>query len=410
MQLSKEQQVLLNLIAMSISDNPDSLILSNEDLTGVNFITVAKESIFQAVNIQAYSQAYRYKDCVTEPVLNKWEEYAVSLTMSNLNVLTQQNELVQILNESGYKYAIIKGTSSSTYYKNPSQRALGDVDFLIKREDKDAIEKLLVEKGYEKDAMAHSSHVIFKKPGAHLEMHFEIAGLPDNEYRDLIRKFVEPTVETAVEKELESSKFLSPISTYHGLIIILHTQHHMQADGLGLRHLCDFAVFVSKTHKEEFWQKDLLPLLKKIGLYKFLCVMVNACVNYLKIPKPDWVIDFVEPTAKDVMLDVFTGGNLGKKDNVRSRSGMLIAQKGRKKRGALATLAVSLHKAVLLKYPIVKKWWILYPFVYTYKAIQNVLRMIFGKRVSITQMAPEAKKRQNLYDKLEIYKTHTEDE
>ncbi len=406
MKISKEQQILLNLISLSINDQPNDLVLPKEELEGVSFVAVAKESIYQAVNMQAYSVASTYyKDCISGAVLNKWQEFAVNSTKSNLKVIKAQSDLVEILNEKGFKYAIIKGASASCYYNNPFDRILGDVDFLIDKKDRSKIEDLLVAKGYFKDPMAHISHVVFTKPNAHLEMHFEVAGLPENEHKSYVQNFVLPTVETAVKKSLDGNEFLSPTSLYHGVIILLHTQHHLLGEGLGLRHLCDLAVFVSKTYKEDFWVNDLLPFAKNIGLYKFLSVMVKTCVEYLKIPRPDWLEDFVEPSPEEIMLDVFSSGNMGKKDEVRARSGMLIAKKGNKKRGAIATLAISLHKAILLKYPFVKKWWILYPFVYLYKAVQNVIRIIFKKRTSITKMAPEAQKRQKLYDKLDVYKT-----
>ena len=47
MEISKEQKLLLNLIAMSLSDQPEKLKLSNEELSGVDFVKVAKESIYQ---------------------------------------------------------------------------------------------------------------------------------------------------------------------------------------------------------------------------------------------------------------------------------------------------------------------------------------------------------------------------
>ena len=406
MKLTKEQEVLLNLISLSISDNPSALVLSREELSDVNFVTVAKESIYQAVNMQAFSSAVsHYKEFISQPIINKWQEFAVNSTQSNLKVIKAQNDLVKILEGGGYSYAIIKGASASSYYNAPFERILGDVDFLIDKEKKEELENLLLSNGYQKDPMAHISHVVFTKPDAHLEMHFEVAGLPENEYKSYVQNFVLPTVESAVVNNVDGNKFLSPNHLYHGAIILLHTQHHMLNEGLGLRHLCDLAVFVSKTHKEDFWVKELLPFAKNIGLYKFLSVMVKTCVKYLKIPRPDWLEDFTEPSPEEIILDVFSSGNMGKKDEVRARSGMLIAKKGNKKRGAIATLAVSLHKAVILKYPFVKKWWILYPFIYLYKAIQNVFRMIFGKRTSISKMAPEAKKRQSLYDKLDVYKT-----
>lgn len=405
MEISKEQKLLLNLIAMSLSSEPEKLKLSTEELSGVDFVKVAKESIYQAVTVQAFNSAWAYKDVIPAPIFNKWQEFVVNAMQSNLKVIKAQDELVSLLDKNAFKYAIIKGTSASSYYSVPFDRKLGDVDFLINPTDQDEIEKLLIENGYQKDPMAHISHVVFKKPDAHLEMHFEVAGLPENEHKQTVRTFVSPTVETAENKTIEGSTFKAPTDLYHGAVILLHTQHHMLGEGLGLRHLCDLATFVQKTHDKPFWTEELIPFIKEIGLYKFLSVLVKTCVEYLKIEEPSWLENFETPTAEEVISDVMSSGNLGQKDEVRAKSGALLAKKGEKKRGAIATLAISLHKAVLLKYPIVKKVWILYPFVYIFKAVQNVLRMIFKKRTSITQMIPEAKKRQALYDELEVYKT-----
>ncbi len=405
MEISKEHKLLLNLIAMSVNDNPEELILSDEELSGVDFVKVAKESIYQAVTVQAFNSAYVYKNYIPQPVYNKWQEFAVGAITTNFKAVKAQEELVSLLENNGFEYAIIKGTSASSYYNAPFDRKLGDVDFLINPSDREGIERLLIENGYQKDSMAHISHVVFKKPNAHLEMHFEVAGLPENEHKQTVREFVSPTVETAENKTIEGSSFKAPLDLYHGVIILLHTQHHLLGEGLGLRHLCDLATFVERTHDQPFWAESLIPFTKKIGLYKFLSVMVKTCVKYLKISTPIWLEDFVAPTAEEIIKDVISSGNLGYKDEVKASSGALIAKKGNKKRGAISTLAISLHKAVLLKYPIVKKVWILYPFVYTFKAIQNVLRMIFGKRTSLTKMIPEAKKRQALYDKLDVYKT-----
>ena len=405
MELSKEQRVLLNLISISISNEPSKILLYEEDLLGVDFIKVAKESIYQAVTVQAFNAVSNYKKYFSTAIYNKWQEFAVGSISSNLKVLKAQNDLVEVMKESGFPYAIIKGTSASYYYKTPYERSLGDVDFLIDAGNREEIEKLLIEKGYVKDPMAHISHVIFTKPNAHLEMHFEVAGLPDNEHKKRVKEFLEPTVETAKVTDIDGNYFSTPKEIYHGVIILLHTQHHLLGEGLGLRHLCDLAVFVQKTKCEDFWPNDIIPLLKEIGLYKFLQVMVTACVNYLNIDRPSWLIDGYDDLASEVIGDVMQSGNMGKKDKVRANSGMLLAKKGKKKRGAISTLVISLHRAVLLKYPFVKKWWILYPFIYIYKAVQNVLRMIFGKRTSLNKMIPEAKKRQALYDKLDVYKT-----
>ncbi len=405
MQLSKEQRILLNLISISISENAENLILSKEELSCVDFVKVAKESILQAVTMQAFNAVSNYKRYFSQALYDKWQEFAVDFMRADLKSINAQNELVKILDENSFNYAIIKGTSASRYYKLPYERALGDVDFLIEGENAQAIEKVLIKNGYKKLPMPHSNHVVFTKPNAHLEMHFEVAGLPNNRHKKTIKDYISNTVKTAVKTDIDGNTFNAPLDAKHGIIILLHTQHHLLSEGLGLRHLCDLAVFVQKTHTQDFWVKEIIPLTKKIGLYKFLSAMVKTCVNYLKIDTPSWLEDGYDTLASEIISDVFLSGNLGRKDKVRANSGILLAKRGEKVRGAYTTLAISLHKAVLLKFPYVKKYWILYPFIYLFKAIQNLLRVIFGKRTSIKKMIHEAKKRQALYDKLEVYKT-----
>jgi hypothetical protein len=132
-------------------------------------------------------------------------------------------------------------------------------------------------------------------------------------------------------------------------------------DGLGLRHLCDWAAFVKATQNEAFWTEELLPLMKEIGIMKYASVATKLCATYLHIPCPAWAADADDTLCDGLLADVFLGGNFGRKNNERARSGSLIAKKGEKKRGPIAAMAVSLHRAILLKYPIVKKVWILYP-------------------------------------------------
>jgi hypothetical protein len=326
-----------------------------------------------------------------------------------VRVQQAQADMAELMREKGFGYIVIKGESSAAYYPNPELRALGDVDFLIDTSRQAEIENALMQAGYERDGMEHISHRIFRKVGAHLEMHYQVPGIPVGEKGDKVRAFLKDAVKCGECKQGGLAEFYAPCPKHHGLIILLHMQHHNLDDGLGLRHLCDWAAFVKATQNDTFWAEELLPLMKEIGIMKYASVATKLCATYLHIPCPTWAADADDALCDGLLADVFLGGNFGRKNNERARSGALIAKKGEKKRGPIATMAVSLHRAVLLKYPIVKKVWILYPFIYVWKVIKNLFQMMIGKKVSIGKMLPEAKKRQELYDKLEVFQ-ETEEE
>lgn len=407
--LTTEQKIVLNLAAMSVADNPTTLVLSEEELRGVNWAEVVDETIAQTIPLATYDVALPYKRYVPETEWLRWKNVSMGVLQSDFEVVSAQAELVELLNKKGLPYAIIKGTSAAAYYLEPERRALGDVDFLIDPDRQAEVENALVEAGYKKEGVPHISHVIFKKPNAHLEMHFQVAGIPNGELGVKVKEFLRPAVFSTVEREREFCTFHAPNDLYHGLIILLHMQHHNLNDGLGLRHLCDWAAYVERTQNESFWQEKLLPFLKEIGLYKYAAVVTKISATYLKISCPDWAKAEDEGLCAELLSDMFIGGNFGRKDNERARSGALIAQKGEKKRGPIATLAYSLHKSILLRYPIVKKVWILYPFLYAWKVIRNVFLMLIGKRVSIGKMKPQAEKRQRIYDKLQVFETNAEE-
>ena len=47
-------------------------------------------------------------------------------------------------------------------------------------------------------------------------------------------------MEKAEEVLFEGEKIRIPAPFHHGLILLLHTVHHMLGEGIGLRHLCDW--------------------------------------------------------------------------------------------------------------------------------------------------------------------------
>lgn len=394
-----EQRVLIELIAEEISGKSK---LCEADFKTADWDKVIKEANAQAVPLMAAEAVVKHKEYI--PNYKEWENLAA--IAHTLNVRTAFEE--QLLNNimGGRPFIVLKGMAAASYYPKPRERSLGDIDFLILPSQKQEIEELLSKNGYQNCNKYHVCHVAFKKGNAHLEMHFEIAGIPYGKAGETVRKFMTDAVKHSVTAEFDGWSFPAPQDIYHGLIILLHMQHHMLGEGLGLRHICDWACYLQKTAGKPFWS-ELLNLFEKIGILTYAKVISKICAMYFNIECPKWAESADEKLCKDVMGDVLTGGNFGRKDNTRAKSGMMISEHGKSgtSRSKLSNMFWTLHHSTPEVFPIVKKCPLLYPLLNIYRALLYLVKTFKGERPSLAKLVPEANNRKSIYDRLHLFET-----
>ncbi len=394
------QAALLQCITAAIRQEPAGTLPE-----GIDWKELIAESAKQAVSILAFDGACRYGNVLPEEAYNQWFALSTKSMMNGVRVMRAQQNLVQLMEGNGLSYFILKGAASAAYYPKPDARSFGDVDFLIDPAQRQTVEEKLVQAGYERWKQEHDCHVVYYKKGEHLEMHFEIAGIPYGRCGAKIRAFMAGAVQHYQECTFEGSTFRIPQPLYHGLILLLHMQHHMLGEGIGLRHLCDWGCFIAKTCTQPFWQETLLPFLQEIGLYTYARVMTRTCALYLHTPCPDWAGDVSPQLCNAVIQDIFTGGNFGRKDSRRSQSTVLVSQHGKTgtQHGALYNLICKMHSIVMSQYPILKKVPVLYPFFYFYRSVRFLWNQITGRRDPVLKLVPDARERRALYAQLHIF-------
>lgn len=403
-EITKEASVLLHLLRRNF--RPDTELLPHSVLETVDWQAVMQESAHQAVLISAFDAVAAYKKYIPAAVYQHWFQRASRGMMSNLRVNNAQRELISLLEAHGYPYVILKGESAASYYPRPELRHLGDVDFLIDPAQKEEIVTLLTTNEYEGGKHENRYHTEFHKDGAGLELHFDLPGMPNGASGERIHHFVKDILPLAATTDKSDGQANMPVPAHHGLVLLLHMQHHMVSEGLGLRHLCDWAVFVDRTGQQPFWQKKLLPLLKEIGLFRYASVMTVVASSALGTACPDWALA-EEEICNAVLHDILTGGNFGRKDALRSRSGLLIPKErnGGMEKGQLVRLWTTLHQTTATMYPIVRKFRVLYPVLDVYRVGVYCVRRLKGKRPSMVTLAPLARERRSVYEQLEIFET-----
>ena len=371
----------------------------------VDWQEVYQESVAQSVAALAFS--HLDKSILPEIVVNEWEEMTFQIMMSNMQVDADHAKLHQILLSAKIPYVILKGDASAAYYPDPMLRAMGDVDFLIDKQNIGNVDLLLRKNGFEPQPSNHECERAYHKGISVWELHWDVNGVPGGEVGKKIHEYLSDMIEKAEPASLTNGEYLSPTPFHHGLVMLLHVARHMITGGIGLRHLCDWAVFVEKLGDR--FPKMFEDKLKNIGLWRFAQLLTQLSVVDLKCPEQSWMGDLEHELLDALKDDLFAAGNFGHKDVNRADEAKFITS--RKKGGVNDD---SLWKqSILSANEIVRKHWkfadkvpIVYPVGWAFFGGRYAVRSLAGKRkkISVNELAKSAKARKEIYQQMRLYK------
>lgn len=110
---------------------------------------------------------------IPETVRFQWQRAALYQGAQFYRLLHAQDEMVELLEGHGFHPAILKEMAAAIYYPAPETRTMGDIDFILPREELEAGFSLLRENGYvlEVEENANNNHILLAKDVAHFELH-----------------------------------------------------------------------------------------------------------------------------------------------------------------------------------------------------------------------------------------------
>ena len=393
---SPEQKVLLQMIGHNLFDMPFSP--SRE----TDWRAVYRESRAQAVGILAF-QHYRELP-MDEDLAADINKFIKASTWRNVQCFQYHTYLHKLMTENGISYCVVKGAASASYYPDPLLRAMGDVDFYVHPEDIDRALAVFEAEGFTRDQVNHPCHIAMKNGKKHFEMHFKPVAYHNGPVGEKLEAYWCNIRETAVTSETELATYIGPSTFHHGFILLTHLQHHLFYEGVGLRHLCDWAVFANAFTSEEFVAVFETEL-KRIGLFRLAQLLSLCAVKHMGMPHKDWMGDDYE-TADELLEDILSGGNFGRKDKQRSYEGMFIADRdtGDMSRGRLIQIFSSLNNIVDSHWRAAKKCPVLYPIGWAYFSLRYLIRVLLGKRkMNLVDTYQKSGQRRKKYEKLRVF-------
>ena len=399
--ITKEQKCLIDCLSAMLFDK--KLEISDD----IDLDKVIYEAKAQSVVSYIYPVLKPY---LTDEQKSKFQTLNRWLTANNVRVEFEHMELDALMQENKIPYVIIKGLVSASYYPHSELRTLGDVDFLVDKNDMDRAGKALKKVGFvPTQDDEHECHIAYhRKPAPSIpisiwEMHWEPNGIPNRKEGDILRDYFS----TILNDSSYNGKFFVPSKFHHGLILIIHTATHLINTGVGLRHICDWAAFVSKIEEGEFCAIFEYKL-KKVGLWKFAQLLTQLSVKFFGCPYKKWIGEIDEEYIDEMMADIFKGGNFGYKDDQRINQAKLITShdKGSVDDSSLAgQFFTTMNEKSRLVMPITKKIPVLLPIGWIYVGIRHLLRIKSNERpeINLKEMVSGANKRKAIYREFRLY-------
>lgn len=389
------QKNLLNLCSKYLF-NKDVFLPENFD---------AKQVLAEAKRQTVFPMVYSLiKDSCDDIYANRYSQ----IIAKNIRVEYAHNEVHDALSNN-IPYVILKGVASASYYKEPMLRMMGDVDVLVSPENIAEADKQLKLIGFitVDDINADDIHVAYKrKDGISCELHRRIGWAPNNNVGDLVNNYLSDILEKSVEHKTANGCCIIPNNFHHGLVLLLHTATHLTHEGIGLRHLCDWAVFVNSFTNDEFIELFQIPL-KEMGLWRFAQLLTLCCVKHLGCDSKDWAGEADNDLIDSIVYDILNGGNFGFKDFGRYNQIKYISDRENgttSKRDPIFQVFYSINAKTKKNYKFANKFIFLVPIGWLLTFLKYIFMLITGKRkLDTLSTVINAKERIDIYNEFNLF-------
>ncbi len=338
----------------------------------------------------------------------KWQKDVYLRVLINEQILFEQTEIVEKLKERNIRGVILKGQGSALHYPDPTLRVMGDIDLLIDNAYIDEVSQFLLEDEYEetKDGDLHRS---FRKWITVVEVHKKPISLDFNENPN-IKEAMTAFFADILDKRIEIDGTPLPCYLHQAVVLLAHKLTHFLSGELGLRQLCDWAVFVKARLDETLWN-ELSPLLDAFGIKTFTLVITKVCIDYLGLPSAcaPWAEESDAALAKDVVELIVESGNFGRKaGNTYGQRLFVDAHSKNRIRSFFKVLgsACRQHWKACEKHPILMP---IAPIVLYFKYLK-MRKAGQRQKLRLSAMYQRAGTRQKLYQELQPYVRNAQEE
>lgn len=327
--MNQTQQLLLLLLRAALFE---------EKIDASKFVEADWERIFNLSDIQTVSSLVldgigMLPHSVLQITFDKkMMLFAKMQRMEQINTL-HRCVIVKIdkaLKTEGIQAVFMKGQTVALRYPNPLHRTPGDIDFVVALKDFERTMAVMEKIGKVDHGLVHEHHGMAWVDGVTVEPHYKV------------HNYQCPSTDHAMQ-EMFASIFPSELSsadmdgyavpvfppTFESVFLISHMVNHVYEEGLGLRQVIDYAMFLSSCADKIDWLQHY-EYLHRMHMERAWRIFTCICVDYLGMSLPSQVEPFSHQEkmwAEKMMTDIMRVGNFGRGEYIFQHQGLMDAWK-----------------------------------------------------------------------------------
>lgn len=258
----------------------------------------------------------------------RMERQTVFEAFSYLEQIKQQNRAMnaevaafaRLMADTQTEYLIVKGQTLAALYPNPLLRMPGDIDFLAK----DYCHAAEVLKTHWSISLPNSlaeKETAFTHGTALYELHTYLIDFGSNRHKRYWEKTL--TESTPIYIIIGGAQVAVMEPTLYVAYVFIHLFFHFVHEGIGLRHLCDWAV-IMHHYAHEIDMSRLTELLQGVGLLKAFKAFGCILVEQLGMTDFPYSLDAKDRKFQQrILKDILHGGNFGRENRNVRKAGLM---------------------------------------------------------------------------------------
>lgn len=260
--------------------------------------------------ISLSASKYSHLD-LSDQLRAEWKQSILQDVAYAVKVQQEEKKLLEILDENNIPCVILKGSAAAAYYPLDLYRTFGDLDLLVKPEQYETTAGLLEASGYLRltELYEDPRNATFRRGNVDIELHRRFF----LKYHPEMNEFLYEGIGRRVRRKAYRIETWMLENDLNGLVLLEHVREHF-LDGIGLRQIIDWLMFVNAVCTDEFWNTRLRPLAEQAELENFAMILTSACAQYFQVDQNiTWYKSCKETYADTFIEYVFNSGNFGLK-------------------------------------------------------------------------------------------------
>ena len=246
--------------------------------------------------------------------------------IERINVLHRAvaKKVITLLKENNIDTAFMKGITAGVRYPKPFLRQCGDIDFVVAKKDFQDTLKLLERVGRVDYVLEHEHHGMAFVDGVVVEPHYKVHNYQFPKNDKAMQKMFYSIFPHALEFiEIDGEPVPVYPKTFESVFLVSHMVNHVYEEGLGMRQVIDYAMFLYKEYSK-IDKKIHQEYLEQMHMDRAHRIFVRICEKYFNLSEDicHYVYTDKEKTFADLLMeDILRVGNFGRGEYIFHRNG-----------------------------------------------------------------------------------------